>query len=485
MGKIGLSVVTIAIFVLSLNAATKAKRVLKGNMTLVYKIVPPNVDNFLDMFSDGIFYGRFRTNSFINKPQIQTQKRRSTWTTGIGGSIIYKTAYLKGFGATAGLYTSQNPWHINQSEVEYLKGDRGTLSRYNAVTSGNFNMTVLAQAYIQYKQFKSDIKIGRQIFESRLTASDDTKMIPNTFEGISYIGKHFSKTTIKLAYFTKQKLRDHTTFHDVLAYDDSNKAAYSQWTQNDDAGMPHGLTTTKLAQKGIKTRLIIAQINNKSIRNLRFMFNYTSVPKLVSSITLDAYYKIHLPASFTVTPGFRYMQQFDEGAGVIGGANLKDDSKGYTNPTSVNGKLYGARLDLRHNGFLGRLGYTYIANESDIIAPWRGYPTGGFTRNMAQYNWYANTASYMLRLGYNFKQIGINTFVRYAVQDFDNNKPGTPADHNAIELDLTKTFASVPNLYLKLRMEYVSYKSGTRDMLDNIKSAPSYGDYRFGINYLF
>ena len=485
MSKINTSIILLLMISLSLDATVRIKRVIKGNMTLVYKASPPKVNNFLDMFSRGIMYGRFRTNSFINKPQVQTQERRSTWTTGIGGSIIYKTAYFKGFGATAGLYTSQNPWHINQSEVKYLKGDRGTLSRYDAATSGNFNMTVLAQAYIQYKQFKSDIKIGRQIFESRLTASDDTKMIPNTFEGISYIGKYFSKTTIKLAYFTRQKLRDHTTFHDVLAYDDSNKAAYSQWTQNDDAGMPHGLTTAKLAQKGIKTRLIIAQINNKSIRNLRLMFNYTSVPKLVSSITLDAYYKIYLPDSFAVIPGFRYMQQFDEGAGVIGGANLKDDSTGYTNKASVDGKLYGARLDLRHGGFLGRLGYTYIANEADIIAPWRGYPTGGFTRNMAQYNWYANTASYMLRLGYNFKQIGINTFARYVVQDFDNNKPGTPADHNAIEWDLTKTFASVPDLYLKLRMEYISYKSGTRDMFGNIKSAPSYGDYRFGINYLF
>jgi len=485
MKRLGIGILIVGVIISTLNATTKVKRVLKGNMTLVYKVQPPRVNNFLEMFSKGIPYGRFRTNSFIDKAQVETNNRRSTWTTGVGGSFIYKTAYFKGFGATVGLYTSQNPWHINQSEVKYLKGDRGTLSRYDALRTNNFNLTVLAQAYLEYKRYKSDIKIGRQIFESRLTASNDTKMIPNTFEGISYIGKYFPKTTIKLAYFTRQKLRDHAAFHSVLSYDTSNEAAYSQFTQNDDAGMPHGLTTAKLAKRGITPRLIIAQINNKSIKNLKLMFNYTSVPKLVSSITLDAYYKIYLPDGFAVIPGFRYMQQFDGGAGTIGGPNLKDDSIGYINKTSVNGKLYGARLDVRRSGFLGRLGYTYIANEADIIAPWRGYPTGGFTRIMGQYNWYANTASYMLRLGYDFKQIGINTFARYAVQDFDNNKPGTPADHNAIEWDLTKTFASVPNLYLKLRMEYVSYKSGTRDMLGNIKSAPSYGDYRFGINYLF
>lgn len=158
MDKLSVRVVLLLAIVLSLNAVASVKRVLRGNMTLVYKVVPPSVDSFLDMFSDGIFYGRFRTNSFINKPQVEISTRRSTCSTGIGGSIIYKTAYFKGFAATAGLYTSQNPWHVNQSQLIYLKGDRGTLSRYDAITTGNFNMTVLAQAYLEYKRYKSDTK---------------------------------------------------------------------------------------------------------------------------------------------------------------------------------------------------------------------------------------------------------------------------------------------------------------------------------------
>jgi hypothetical protein len=469
----------------TLSAQTEVKRVLKGSMKLVYKVKPQNVDNFWDMFSDGVFYGRFRINSFINKPDHETATRKSTWTAGFGGSLIYKSAYFHGVGMTAGLYTSQNPWHISQSEVPYLKGDRETFSRYDAMKTGNFNMTVLAQAYLEYKIAKSDFKLGRQIFESRLTASNDTKMIPNTFEGISYTGRNFSKTKIKLAYFTRQKLRDHTTFHDILSYDSSNTAEYSQWTENDDPAMHKGLTTAKLQAKGIHSRLIVAQVDNHSIKNLKLMLNYTAVPKLVSSATIDAYYAIHLPDRFVLIPGVRYMQQFDNGAGAIGGANLKANATDYKDPNSVNGKLYGARLDLRRAGFLGRVGYTYIADEGDLIAPWRGYPTGGFTRAMAQYNWYANTKSYMLRLGYNFRQMGINTFARYAIQDFDNAKPGTPADHNAIEWNITKTFASLPDLYLKARAEYVSYKSGIHDINGAVKSSPSYGDYRLEVNYLF
>jgi hypothetical protein len=472
MKKIVTVIGVAALFVSAASAHADVKQTLRGNMTLDYKILPKNVDSFLDMFRDGMFYGRLRLNSFINKPQYETSGRKSTWTAGFGGSLIYKTAYLEGFGMTAGLYTSQNPWHMSQAYLHDFKGDRETFSRNDAEKTGNFNMTVLAQAYLEYKYKKSDIKLGRQIFESRLTASNDTKMIPNTFEGISYNGKNLPDTGIKLAYFTRQKLRDHTTFHDVLSY--------AGWTQNDDPAMHKGLTTAKLDARNIHPRLIIAQVNNHSIKNLKVMLNYTAVPSLVSSATVDAYYKIPLSDGFSLTPGVRYMQQFDDGAGAIGGANLDNNTTGYKDPSSLNGQLYCARVDLKNSKFLGRIGYSYVADKGDLIAPWRGYPTGGFTRAMAQYNWYANTKTYMLRLGYNFKSVGINTFARYAIQDFDNNKPGVPDDSNVIEWNGVKTFASIPGLYLKLRAEYVDYKNHNHHATDI-----PYGDYRFEVNYLF
>ena len=36
------------------------KRTLNGNMTLNYKVLPGEVDNIHDLFSEGIFYGRLR-----------------------------------------------------------------------------------------------------------------------------------------------------------------------------------------------------------------------------------------------------------------------------------------------------------------------------------------------------------------------------------------------------------------------------------------
>ncbi len=82
-------------------------------------------------------------------------------------------------------------------------------------------MAVLAQAYIKYNISKTSIKVGRQIFESFLTKSNDTKMIPNTFEGYTIESKEHEKTHFHAAYLTAQKLRDHTSFHDVITFKDS------------------------------------------------------------------------------------------------------------------------------------------------------------------------------------------------------------------------------------------------------------------------
>ena len=111
---------------------------------------------------------------------------------------------------------------MDKDEVKFVKAGKDTFSRYKVKKDGTFGMTVLAQAYLEYKRNKTSLKVGRQIFESMLTKSNDTKMIPNTFEGYSLTSRYFNGTTIKLAYFLKQKLRDHTSFHDVITFKDAS-----------------------------------------------------------------------------------------------------------------------------------------------------------------------------------------------------------------------------------------------------------------------
>jgi len=94
------------------------------------------------------------------------------------------------------------------------------------------------------------------------------------------------------------------------------------------------------------------------------------------------------------------MRQFDQGAGVFVGPNLKMQTEGYLNTKSLDSILYAARVDVVRDTFKLRFGYTKVADEADLVTPWRGFPTAGFSRAMSQYNWNANTKSYMVQLDY-------------------------------------------------------------------------------------
>lgn len=460
------------------------KRTLKGNSTLVDNILPPEVDSFGEMFAQSEFYGRLRFNSFLFDWEEQVEnKTKDHLTMGVGGSIIYKTAYLHGFGATAGLYTTQNPWHMDDEDVQYYKVGRGVMSRYKVATQGEYGLTSLAQAYVEYKNEHTSVRIGRQIFESRMTKSNDIMMIPNTFEAAALHSKIIPGTMFKAAYITKQKLRDHEDFSHVFAYNDG-PGEYDKWLGNDDAAMHRGITISKLTEKGIDDRLAVFELDNGDKEDFSWLLNYIAVPELVSSVTCDTSYK-WMAGDFKVSPGLRYMHQFDHGAGEMGGANLKVNTVGYDNPDSLQSALYGARIDVAKDAWLLRLGMTHIADEGDIISAWRAFPTDAFGYTLLQYNWYANTTSYVMQADYDFTSQKLHVQARYGIQDFDDTKAGVQADSDVFQLDFSKRFESVPNLYAKLRFVNVEGDKDTIAMDGTHKLNPSYTDIRFELNYLF
>jgi hypothetical protein len=496
--KFFLFIFFLTIFVAELYATEKVdeKRELKSNMQVVYEEIPQNVDSFANMFKEGKFYGRLRFNSFGFKWKDELKLnsktiRKNHAIGGIGGSVIYKSAYLNGFAFTAGLYASVADGTLENSKAYLYKSGKGIISRYNMLNDGQSYMLSLAQAYLEYRHEIVSIKAGRLIFESFLTASNDTKMIPNTFEGLTLKSNHLKDSVVKMAYLTGQKLRDHTVFHHIFARGELSDGVYGIYSENDDSGMHFGFTKRKLDEQGIKDRLIIIEGKNSSLENLTLRMNYTALPNIVSSAMIQADYKFDF-GNFTFIPALRYMQQFDNGGGEIGGANLKTITEGYTNPDSLDSWLLAARVDLKRDAWRLRFGYTQIADKGDLIAPWRGFPTGGFSRAMGQYNWYANTKSYMLRADFDFDSAGLipgtQVFMRYVVQDFDDNKIGVQADSNIVTLDVLKEFISYPGLYMKFRMAHVE---GDNDIIsfvngvEKTKLDPSYNEARFEINYLF
>jgi len=471
------------------------KRVLNSDCTLkdysVYEELesPQNVKNFTEMFSTGIFYGRLRLNSFAFdwKNEIDNS-REDHQVLGLGGSFVYKSANLHNFAVAAGLYTSFNPITNGSENVATYKAGKGTISRYDASKTGKKSIMALAQAYMEYVDRGITLQAGRFLFESFLTKSNDTKMIPNSFEGFNLKSTMMFNTKIKLAYLTRQKLRDHSSFHHLLAYGDDPTDDYAPYTQNDDSAMHRGLTMSRLKENGIEDKLFVAEVLHTPMENLFLIGNYTAVPNLISSVMLQARYKYYL-REFLIIPSIRYMRQYDNGAGEIAGANLRNNVVGYKDPDSLDSSLFATKLDIRNDMWKLRVGYSKVADRGDIIAPWRGFPTGGFTRAMGQYNWYANTKTYMLRLDYDFEEAGlipeVKAYMRYAIQDFDDKKAGVQADSHIVTLDILKFFESMPNLYLKTRLAHVYGESKNLSLDGTVKKDPSYSELRFEMNYLF
>ncbi|WP_309498868.1 hypothetical protein [Sulfurovum sp.] len=467
-----------------------SKRQLKENMTLVYNTLPGSVDNIGDMFSEGIFYGRLRSNSFYWDWDSEALDPEDNKAMGMGGSLIYKSAALNGFSFTMGYYGSLNPGFFNEdaSDVGIVKSGKDTFSRYKVLKTGDYGMHVLGEAYLEYNNGTVDVIAGRQLFESVFTASNDTKMIPNTFDGISIAAKIAPKTTARVAWFAEQKLRDHENAHDVVTFKDE---AGESWNNNDDAVVHKGLSYANFLKAGEDPdhNLFMADVNTKYIDNLDFTISGLSLPGVVNDIVAEAHYRVLLDNGWAIRPGVRYFHQMDDGGGAVAvkGADGLDMSgkvaTGYSadviNGHSLDSSLFAARVDTEtpnQKGLL-RFAYSKVADKADILAPWRGFPTGGFTRLMGQYNWAANTETYMVQGSYKFNPL-FNTSLGYAIQDFDDAKVNVQADSNVWHMDNVSKLAK--DLEMKVRIALVSADPGTTGKDDS-----SYNEYRLEFNYLF
>ena len=495
-----IEIAVVALFIallLNMSAfAAESKRTLRNNMGEVYHVLPESASELSEIFTKGVFYGRIRMN--YSYWEYENGDLHDPTGFAVGGSLIYKTAPLYGISATAGLYTAQNLGLLKRNDALFGRSGKDFFSRYNRLSEGDWGMTVLAQAYVRYHFQETDIKIGRQIFDSFYTKPNDTKMIPNTFEGYTLQSKAIPGTTVSLAWLTAQKLRDHTDFHDVITYNDGRGTPYSRFNNQDDSASHRGLSHANLKAAGEDTNnnLLIAGIINESIDNLKMEIWYNAVPDLFCSLMAETNYRVPLAGGWSLTPGLRYMQQFDRGAGDVGGAAISGTlapggtaigDGGYNDPDSVDAKLYAARVLMKKGAGCLLAGYSKVSDDADFITPWRGFPTSGYSRSMAQYNWEADTESWMVQAFYDFEKAGIiNGFrilVDFTRMDYDDEKlkllGHSKTDRNYVHADIWYKFPFLPDLEAKIRMGYVDAQK-TAAGLD-----PSYNEFRFELNYLF
>ena len=465
--------------------ATETKRALRTNAQEVYYVTPGSVDSFSEMFTEGEYYGRLRSNTFYNTFKNEDSSHSDHIISGLGGSLILKSATFNNFDVGTGLYFSQAFFDIDNDDAGNLKKGKDVISRFDYVNDDDSYMAVVGQAYLRYSGIaKTELIFGRQLVETFYTKSNDTKMIPNTFDGLVVSTKIVPDTKIKLAYLYEQKLRDHTSSHSVLMYGDANSTSSLKpnWSENDDSAMHKGLTYTALKSAGKPTDapLIVGDFKNKSVKNLNIDTSFYVVPELLSQIMLEANYKIDFDG-FSIAPGMRYIKQFDNGAGEVGGASYSKGlgATGYKDVDSLEAQMIAARVVTKIQNYKINLGYTNILDEADLITPWRGFPTAGYTRSMARYNWKANTKSYRLELVRNGNKKGIykDVFIQASIlySDFDQNKEQNE-DEMYYYIGFVQNIPSLVDLQWRLRLGYVDYVDN--DEFNDL-------DARFEVNYLF
>ncbi len=466
------------------------KRALLYNSSLIYNKMPQKATTLQEFFSLSEVYGRIRSNNIYFGYDHEDPKHQSNYALSIGTSFIYKTASLYNIDATLGIYASQaffDPDFFG-GNIALMKSPKDTFSRYDYIQTGSKTLMSFAQANLRYTFPLGSITIGRQLVDTFYTKSSDSKMVPNSFEGISSILNTPKNTTLFFAYLTQQKLKNQENFHAPFMYDDSDVANYSFWNGNDDTAMHKGISYTNLVANGKKTDapLLVAQLQTHATRKFQLRAASYLIPSLLGQIMGEANYHFALTPTTQVIPGIRLVHQFDKGAGIVGGASLKGDVSvnnpaGYTHPDSLDGGMIALRVLIKTDQYKLNLAYTNILDKADLVTPWRGFVTAGYTRSMGVYNWRANTRSYRIEFikDTNKNGIYVDPFIQTSILyiNTDENK-NIFEDSIVYYFGIVQNFPSFPQMQYRIRLGY-------RDFIGKANFVSNYADTRFELNYLF
>ncbi|MDD5406268.1 MAG: OprD family outer membrane porin [Sulfurovaceae bacterium] len=360
-----------------------------------------NADTIAEAFKNGKWDGRMRFQYFYT--DWEDASKDSANGKAIGGSIIYKTAPFYGFSVGAGLYTTQNAFGLTDPE----DGATATTSKdlfcrdIGCVYGDGF--TTLAQFYMQYDISRSKIKAGEFLVTNPWITPNDTKMIPIAASGLDIVSNEIPNTTVQFDYINKIKERGESFFGNLTTTGDVPTKIASYYLTHD---------APNVAILGAK---------NKSIDNLELQGWAMYWNDLVAQGQVEANYAFELGDEAIVTLGGRYIKQFDKGAGDI----IKPLANNYDSDNSIDTSIIMGRAVVNYGRAKLLLAASKTDDGGDIIAPWRAFPTDGYTRSMTQTDWNAGTKAYKAGFDYDWSDIiidGITSSLSYSKYNRDETK---------------------------------------------------------------
>ncbi len=449
---------------------------LNSNMTVAYHEQPRAVTSVAELIGASQIIGRLRSNTFFWRWHDPGENQQNHEIGGLGGSIVLRSGRLNGFGTDLGVYATSNPYlEVDTLDYGKLKAGRDVISR----GTGDGAYAVIGQANVNYQGSALSVTVGRQLYESTFTASNDTKMIPTTFDGVALQYEVNTGTRLRAAYFYQMKARGHVNGHDVITVGD---AQGNPWLNQDDAAAHLGLSYQRLDDAGfdVDNALVMAGID-RQLGAFLGRLDYLQVPHLFHQAVLEFKGDLAISDQWHAKPAIKWMVQQDDNGGSIGGASGRQDvsvtyPKGYTDPENLDSQLVAARLEFGHlpSGLNYRIGYSQVADQADIVAPWRGFPTGGYTRPMGQYNWTANERSWMLQVYGSLDRLlpWAGTRLSVRLSRFNRDERKGFVDRDVVNIDIDQQLNE--SLWARLRF-----------LRANDDGPTGYNEYRVEVNQFF
>jgi hypothetical protein len=347
----------------------------------------------------------------------------------IGGSVTYTSGYLADvFRVGAAAYTSQ---------PLYAPDDRdGTL----LLKPGQEGYTVLGQIYGEVK-FTDQLfgAFGRKEYNTPYINKNDTRMTPNTFEGVSLYGKSGGKDGAPEwryggGYITKIKERNSEEFVSMSV----------------DAGASVERGVYVAGANYLQKDFTLGAVNYYSDDIINIFYTEGKYAP-----SLGDKYKLKLHAQFS--------DQQSNGDDLLTG-------------TAFSTHQWGVKADLGLGAALLTLAYTDTADGATMRNPWSGYP--GYTSVQVQDFFRAGESAVMLKAAYDLS----NRFKGASVYALWVHGSGVAAPNfNEDEVDLNLQWTpdkagALRGMSFRLRLAQVNQRGG---------GDPDITDFRFIVNYDF
>jgi hypothetical protein len=345
-------------------------------------------------------YDMERTNS--------DDSRASAWA--IGGSAGFHTGLFRDFvslGATG--YTSQ-PLYAPD-------GEGGT----KLLTSDQSGFTALGEAFAQFRLSDDlGLTVGRRGFDTPYLSRNDTRMAPQTFEGIALQGatakdSHQGEWRFGAGYIDKEKEVDSSDFTNMA----------------------------KVAGASVDRGVYLTGVNYKQPVGWGLgLVEYYS-PDIINIAYAEVTYAIPMAAERRVILNAQYTSEHSVGQDLLTGKPFSADQ-------------LGLKADLATGPALLTAAYTETGRGTTVKSPWSGYP--GYTG--VQYNDFnaAGENAFMLRAACNVRQLpGLSVYGLWV----RGSAPQAPATQNEYDANLqwSPRTAIMRGLMFRARFAYFTESS--------------------------